>query len=135
MWPKGSTPECSKNRGCREQHDTNNGFGRMPALFGRGFSGPRGGYPETTIKSDADDEKLKQLVDAVEAHCPILDTLARRINVSGGVTPPQKRANHPDMVMRFRTVLDDSTIVRGTIRPGVVVGETVSSFSLFRRRP
>jgi len=40
---------------------------------------------KTTIKSSADEEEIKKLVDAVEAHCPLLDTLKRPINVKGKV--------------------------------------------------
>lgn len=38
---------------------------------------------ETRIKSPASLEQLQQLVDAVEAQCPILDTLVRGISVRG----------------------------------------------------
>lgn len=38
---------------------------------------------ETNLKSPASQEQLKQLVDAVEAQCPILDTMVRAIAVSG----------------------------------------------------
>lgn len=40
---------------------------------------------KTTIKSSADEEEIKKLVEAVEAHCPLLDTLKRPINVKGEV--------------------------------------------------
>jgi len=36
---------------------------------------------EVEIKSPAPPEKIKQLVDIVNAHCPVLDTLRRPINV------------------------------------------------------
>jgi len=39
----------------------------------------------TTIKSSEPQEKLKQLVQAVEANCPVLDTLKRPVDVSGQV--------------------------------------------------
>ncbi len=41
---------------------------------------------ETIIESPASEEEIKQLVDAVEAQCPILDTLVRPIPVSGSAT-------------------------------------------------
>ncbi len=44
---------------------------------------------ETTIDSDADDDTLKNLVDMVDAHCPVLDTLTRPIEVSGSVSVKQ----------------------------------------------
>ncbi|MCG6878589.1 MAG: OsmC family protein [Deltaproteobacteria bacterium] len=41
---------------------------------------------ETTIESDADKETLKKLVDTVEAHCPVMDTLVRSIPVNGTIS-------------------------------------------------
>jgi uncharacterized OsmC-like protein len=41
---------------------------------------------ETIIESPASEDELKQLVDAVEAQCPILDTLVRPITVNGTAT-------------------------------------------------
>jgi uncharacterized OsmC-like protein len=41
---------------------------------------------ETVIESPASESQLKQLVDAVEAQCPILDTLVRPIKVTGSAT-------------------------------------------------
>lgn len=38
---------------------------------------------ETNIKSQADAEQIRQLIDAVESHCPVLDTISRPIEVSG----------------------------------------------------
>jgi len=38
------------------------------------------------VDSPADTETLKQLVETVEKHCPVLDTLVRAIEVSGQVT-------------------------------------------------
>lgn len=38
---------------------------------------------ETQLQSSADEATLKQLVDAVEAQCPILDTLVRPVRVTG----------------------------------------------------
>lgn len=40
---------------------------------------------ETFLKSSAPQEKLDQLVQAVEANCPILDTIRRPIEVTGKV--------------------------------------------------
>ncbi|MDO9465990.1 MAG: OsmC family peroxiredoxin, partial [Thiobacillus sp.] len=41
---------------------------------------------ETALDSPADIETLKKLVETVESHCPVLDTLVRAIEVSGQVT-------------------------------------------------
>ena len=41
---------------------------------------------ESIIESPASDEEIKALVDAVEAQCPILDTLSRPIPVTGSAT-------------------------------------------------
>jgi uncharacterized OsmC-like protein len=41
---------------------------------------------ETTLKSPASEEELRKLVEAVESHCPVLDTLVRPIEVTGRVT-------------------------------------------------
>jgi uncharacterized OsmC-like protein len=41
---------------------------------------------ETTLKSPAPEETLRKLVEAVESHCPVLDTLVRPIEVTGKVT-------------------------------------------------
>jgi len=41
---------------------------------------------ESIIESPASEEDIKALVDAVEAQCPILDTLVRPIPVSGSAT-------------------------------------------------
>jgi uncharacterized OsmC-like protein len=38
---------------------------------------------ETKIKSPASQERLRELVEAVESQCPILDTLLRSVNVRG----------------------------------------------------
>ncbi len=41
---------------------------------------------ESIIESPASDEEIQALVDAVEAQCPILDTLTRSIPVTGTAT-------------------------------------------------
>ena len=41
---------------------------------------------ETILKSAAPEEELRKLIDAVETHCPVLDTLVRPIEVTGKVT-------------------------------------------------
>jgi uncharacterized OsmC-like protein len=41
---------------------------------------------ETELDSPADDEILRNLVQTVESHCPVLDTLTRPVDVSGSVT-------------------------------------------------
>jgi len=37
----------------------------------------------TNIVSDADEETLKSLIETVEKHCPVMDTLTREIPISG----------------------------------------------------
>lgn len=41
---------------------------------------------ETFLKSSAPEEELRKLIEAVETHCPVLDTLVRPIEVTGKVT-------------------------------------------------
>jgi uncharacterized OsmC-like protein len=41
---------------------------------------------ETILRSSAPEEELRKLVEAVESHCPVLDTLVRPIEVTGKVT-------------------------------------------------
>ena len=41
---------------------------------------------ETILRSSAPEEELRKLVEAVESHCPVLDTLVRPIDVTGKVT-------------------------------------------------
>ncbi len=38
---------------------------------------------ETNIKSPADPEQIRKLVETVESHCPVLDTISRAIEVTG----------------------------------------------------
>ncbi|KRT66774.1 MAG: OsmC-like protein [Candidatus Dadabacteria bacterium CSP1-2] len=40
---------------------------------------------EVDIRSPTDRSKIKELVDVVNTHCPLLDTLQRPINVNGSV--------------------------------------------------
>jgi putative redox protein len=60
----------------------------LRGLFGMDESVPAG-YSKisyiTRISSQEQNEKIEQLVQAVEAHCPVLDTLVRPITVSGQV--------------------------------------------------
>jgi uncharacterized OsmC-like protein len=42
-------------------------------------------YYEVNIKSPADRNRIKDLVDIVNAHCPVLDTLQRPVNVNFSV--------------------------------------------------
>jgi putative redox protein len=46
---------------------------------------------ETTLDSDADEDTLKKLVEMVESHCPLLDTLRRPVHVDGGVSIKKNR--------------------------------------------
>ncbi|MHB1231912.1 MAG: OsmC family protein [Burkholderiales bacterium] len=41
---------------------------------------------ETAIDSTADELTLKKLIETVESHCPVLDTLTRAIEVTGKVS-------------------------------------------------
>ncbi len=47
---------------------------------------------ETTIESPADAETLNKLVAIVESHCPVYDTLARAVEVTGTVSINGSRA-------------------------------------------
>lgn len=40
---------------------------------------------ETTLESPADEESLQRLIRTVEAHCPVLDTIRRPVEVTGKV--------------------------------------------------
>lgn len=61
----------------------------LKGLFGMDENSPAGykkiSY-ETKIESPADTETLAKLVQVVESHCPVMDTLARAVEVSGEVT-------------------------------------------------
>jgi uncharacterized OsmC-like protein len=61
----------------------------LKGLFAMDESSPAGytkiGY-ETTIESPADTDTLRKLVETVESHCPVLDTLSRPVEVTGEVT-------------------------------------------------
>lgn len=50
---------------------------------------------ESIIESPASEEDIKALVDAVEAQCPILDTLVRPISISGTATINGKSGYKP----------------------------------------
>ena len=41
---------------------------------------------ETTLDSPADEATLRKLIEVVESHCPVLDTLVRAIEVTGKVS-------------------------------------------------
>ena len=62
------------------------GYLDLKGLFGMDESVPAG-YKritfETEIESSADEESIRKLIDTVENHCPVLDTLARPQSVSG----------------------------------------------------
>lgn len=38
---------------------------------------------EAKLESDADEEALKSLIETVEKHCPVMDTLLREVPISG----------------------------------------------------
>lgn len=61
----------------------------LKGLFGMDPS-IRPGYQkityETILKSSAPQEELRKLIEAVEAHCPVLDTLVKPVEVTGKVT-------------------------------------------------
>jgi len=65
------------------------GYLDLRGLFGMDAAIPPGYQKvifETAVDSPADTETLKKLVETVEKHCPVLDTLVRAIEVSGQVT-------------------------------------------------
>jgi len=64
------------------------GYLDLRGLFGMDENVPAGYQKivfETRVDSPADPEALRNLVRTVERHCPVLDTLARAVQVSGGV--------------------------------------------------
>lgn len=61
----------------------------LKGLFGMDPSIPPGYQKityETILTSPASEEDLRRLIESVESHCPVLDTLVRSIEVSGKVT-------------------------------------------------
>lgn len=65
------------------------GYLDLRGLFGMDSSVPPGYQKvvfDTFVDSPADTETLMKLVQTVESHCPVLDTLVRAIEVSGNVT-------------------------------------------------
>ena len=64
------------------------GYLDLKGLFGMDPNVPSG-YSKiqyvTNIESPAGEEAIKQLVQTVESHCPVLDTLVRNIEVTGEV--------------------------------------------------
>ncbi len=58
----------------------------LKGMFGLDESSPAGFTKitfETNIVSDADDETMKTLIETVESHCPVMDTLLREIDING----------------------------------------------------
>jgi len=58
----------------------------LKGLFGLDKSVPAGYKSisfETYIESSADEESLRALIETVEAHCPVMDILARPMSISG----------------------------------------------------
>lgn len=61
----------------------------LKGLFGMDASIPPGYQKityETILRSSAPEEELRKLIEAVESHCPVLDTLVRPVEVTGKVT-------------------------------------------------
>lgn len=61
----------------------------LKGLFGMDASIPPGYQKisyETILRSPAPEEELRKLIEAVESHCPVLDTLVRPVEVTGKVT-------------------------------------------------
>lgn len=56
----------------------------------------------TSIVSDEPEEKLRQLAEMVERHCPVMDTLSRPVEVSGKVEirRPQAEAAPAKIILR-----------------------------------
>lgn len=64
------------------------GYLDLRGLFGLDAAIPPGYQKvifETEVSSSADEATLRKLVQTVESHCPVLDTLVRAIEVSGSV--------------------------------------------------
>lgn len=60
----------------------------LKGLFGMDPTVPPGYQKisyETILTSSAPEAELRKLIEAVESHCPVLDTLVRPIEVSGKV--------------------------------------------------
>lgn len=58
----------------------------LKGLFGLDKSVPAGYKSisfETYIESSADEESIRALIETVEAHCPVMDILARPMSISG----------------------------------------------------
>ena len=58
----------------------------LKGLFGLDENTPAGYTKinfEANIESSADEETLRTLIETVEAHCPVMDTLLRQIPISG----------------------------------------------------
>lgn len=58
----------------------------LNGMFGLNKTSPAGFTKitfETNIESDADDEILKKLIETVESHCPVMDTITREVAVVG----------------------------------------------------
>lgn len=65
------------------------GYLDLRGLFGMDSTVPPGYQKvvfDTVLESPADTAALQKLVQTVESHCPVLDTLVRAIEVSGNVT-------------------------------------------------
>jgi len=65
------------------------GYLDLRGLFGMDASVPPGYQKvvfDTVLDSPADSDALQKLVQTVESHCPVLDTLVRAIEVTGNVT-------------------------------------------------
>lgn len=65
------------------------GYLDLRGLFGMDAAVPPGYQKivfETELESQADTETLMKLVQTVESHCPVMDTLVRAIEVSGSVS-------------------------------------------------
>ncbi len=65
------------------------GYLDLRGLFGMDGTIPPGYQKiifETEVNSPADAETLRKLVQTVESHCPVLDSLTRAIEVGGQVT-------------------------------------------------
>ena len=65
------------------------GYLDLKGLFGMDESVPAGFRKicyETSLESPADSETLRKLVQVVESHCPVYDTLARAVEVTGSVS-------------------------------------------------
>ena len=73
------------------------GYLDLQGLFGMGDNIPPGFKNikfETRLESDASDEEIAGLIKTVESHCPVLDILLTKQDVTGSVSLNGKELSH-----------------------------------------